>query len=257
MKTDDIKLFDLLLHIPNYMSKRDCESLIKHYNEVESAKSSYYERSTTPQGIHKASSFKCIELADPHSIELNMLRFAVIDLVKKYRDYLDSFNSFHVHNIRKSAFNYVHKYRILKYTEGASIHAHSDHAPYGYGSCTINLNEDYEGGEFSFFNGKNEIKLKQGDAILFPADHYWVHEVKPIISGTRYSFNCFLNKLHVEVMNNLNDLAEKFGDNPACSHYVGEGVNIVSEEELKEIEQNMDDPTEKPTNIIASNVEYK
>jgi hypothetical protein len=253
MKTDDIKLFDLLLHIPNYMSKRDCESLMKHYDEIETKKSSFYEASMAPEGIRKRSTFTCVELVEPQSIELNLLRFAVVDLVKKYHEYLESFNSFHMYNIKKGCFNYVHKYRILKYIKGASIHAHSDHAPYGYGSCTINLNEDYEGGEFSFFNGKHEIKLKQGDAMVFPADNFWVHEVKPIISGTRYSFNCFLNKLHVEVMNDLNNLADRFGYNPACPHYVGEGVNIVSEQEIKTGEQNMGKLPEK----IAANVEYK
>jgi hypothetical protein len=256
MKTDEIKLFDLLLHIPNYMSKRDCQSLIKHYDEIESKQSSFYEASTTPDGIRKKSTFTCVELVDPHSIELNMLRFAVVDLVKKYRDYLESFNSFHTHSLKKGAFNYVHKYRLLKYNKGTSIHPHSDHAPFGYGSCTINLNEDYEGGEFTFFNGKYKLNLKQGDAIIFPADHYWVHEVKPIISGSRYSFNCFLNKLHTEVMMSLNNLADKFADNPACPYYVGEAVNIVSEEELKEIKQSMGETIEKPARTDVFNTEY-
>ena len=193
MKTDDIKLFDLLLHIPNYMSKRDCESLINYYNDA--TEHSYYENSTTPEGVHKHSTFKCIELTNPNHREFSILRFAVVDLVKKYRKYLESFNSFHTHAIKTNTFNYIHKYRLLKYDKGASIHPHSDHAPYGYGSCTINLNEDYEGGEFSFFNGKHEINLKRGDAIIFPADHFWVHEVKPIILGERFSFNSFLNKV--------------------------------------------------------------
>jgi len=252
MKTDDIKLFDLLLHIPNYMSKRDCETLIKYHNN--SKESSYYEHSTTPQGEHKTSSFTCIELVDPRHREFGILRFAVVDLVKKYRKYLESFNSFHNYVIKKNTFNYIHKYRLLKYIKGASIHPHSDHAPFGYGSCTINLNEDYEGGEFTFFNGKNQIQLKQGDAILFPADNYWVHEVKPIISGTRYSFNCFLNKINLDAMNNLNNLSKKFEHCPEDPHYIGEYIDILSEEEFQ---QNMVEAAKNPTDNIISNIEYQ
>jgi hypothetical protein len=255
MKNDDIKLFDLLLHIPNYMSKRDCETLIKYHNN--SKESSYYENSTTPQGIQKFSTFKCVELKNPKSLEFAMLRFAVADLVKKYRNYLESFDSFHNSIIRSGAFNYVHKYRILEYTKGASIHQHSDHMPFGYGSCTINLNEDYKGGEFTFFNGKNELNLKQGDAIIFPADQYWVHEVKPIISGTRYSFNCFLNKIKLDVMNNLNSLANSFPYEPPDPYYVGQYVDIVSEEELNNLQQNVVKLIEKPTDTASTNTEYQ
>jgi hypothetical protein len=34
--------------------------------------------------------------------------------------------------------------------------------------------------------------LEKGEAMIWPADYFWVHEVKPIISGARYSLNTFL-----------------------------------------------------------------
>jgi PKHD-type hydroxylase len=52
-------------------------------------------------------------------------------------------------------------------------------------SMTIVLNENYEGGEFEFFDGKELIKEKMGTVIAFPS--YLVHKVKPVIKGTRYS----------------------------------------------------------------------
>jgi hypothetical protein len=43
----------------------------------------------------------------------------------------------------------------MEYGKEAEIHPHSDHDPGNiYGSISFNLNEDYEGGEFKFFNGK-------------------------------------------------------------------------------------------------------
>ena len=83
-------------------------------------------------------------------------------------------------------------YRIIKYKKGQWIHPHTDHDPNVYGSCTINLNEDYDGGIFSFWGGKHKVELKRGDCMIWPADFLWVHEVEEITRGTRYSVNCFL-----------------------------------------------------------------
>jgi len=52
-------------------------------------------------------------------------------------------------------------------------------------SMTIVLNDDYEGGEFKFFEEKTLIKEKTGTVIVFPS--YMVHRVNPVTKGTRYS----------------------------------------------------------------------
>jgi len=60
-------------------------------------------------------------------------------------------------------------------------------------SCSVLLNDDFSGGEFdtAFVDTgplelrKQEIKLKQGDMILFPS--YLPHRVRPVRVGTRYS----------------------------------------------------------------------
>ena len=76
---------------------------------------------------------------------------------------------------------------------GQSIIDHSDVDYRTRASCTLNLNEDYEGGEFRFFNGQIKESFKTGDAILFPAEPIWIHGTEPIIKGTRYAINCFLH----------------------------------------------------------------
>ena len=80
----------------------------------------------------------------------------------------------------------------MKYETGAKIHPHTDHIPNIYGSITFNLNNDYEGGEFKFFNGNYTVSLNKGDALIFPADYFWVHEIPPVTKGVRYSLNSFL-----------------------------------------------------------------
>jgi hypothetical protein len=49
------------------------------------------------------------------------------------------------------------------------------------------LNDDFKGGEFIMF--KNiEIKLKQGDLLIFPSNFVYPHRVDPVTKKTRYSF---------------------------------------------------------------------
>ena len=60
-------------------------------------------------------------------------------------------------------------------------------------SIIIALNSDYDGGIFNFPNQNFQIKLKQGDAIVFPAAHTHPHEVSSPENGTlRYTINTWL-----------------------------------------------------------------
>jgi len=49
------------------------------------------------------------------------------------------------------------------------------------------LNDDFEGGEFVFWNDE-VIKLVAGDVLIFPSLFAYEHQVNTITKGTRYSF---------------------------------------------------------------------
>ena len=49
------------------------------------------------------------------------------------------------------------------------------------------LNNNYTGGELIFFDNY-QIKLKEGDVLLFPSNFLYPHLVKPVTKGERYSF---------------------------------------------------------------------
>jgi predicted 2-oxoglutarate/Fe(II)-dependent dioxygenase YbiX len=105
-------------------------------------------------------------------------------------------------------------YRLLKYETGAQIHPHTDHDPYTYGSCTFNLNDNYSGGEFAWFRDRYRLKLGRGDGLIFPADFFWVHEVKPITEGVRYSTNSFLLSIPDIMKWEASELVKKLKENP-------------------------------------------
>ena len=53
------------------------------------------------------------------------------------------------------------------------------------------LNDDYEGGELYFPQHGIEFKPKAGAAYFFPGDMNYIHGVRPIISGCRYTSPVF------------------------------------------------------------------
>jgi hypothetical protein len=80
-------------------------------------------------------------------------------------------------------------YELLRYKVGQYYVQHTD----SYSkhprtvSCSFALNDDYEGGEFAFFDRKIKYKLKKGSAILFPSNFMFPHEILCVTKGTRYS----------------------------------------------------------------------
>jgi len=80
-------------------------------------------------------------------------------------------------------------YQLLKYEKGGFYTQHVDsftNTPRTI-SCSFTLNDNFNGGEFSFFDNKNIYSLKKGSAIMFPSNFLYPHSVLPVINGTRYS----------------------------------------------------------------------
>ena len=94
--------------------------------------------------------------------------------------------------------NNLNQVDLLKYEIGGKYEIHIDH---GYSTertltFILNLNEDYEGGDFVFYNqNKTEmkrIKCKTGTCIMFPSNFQYPHRIDPITKGTRYSIVAWL-----------------------------------------------------------------
>jgi predicted 2-oxoglutarate/Fe(II)-dependent dioxygenase YbiX len=80
-------------------------------------------------------------------------------------------------------------YDLLKYEAGQFYTTHTDSfkdRPRAV-SCSFALNDDYEGGEFAFFDRELVYNLKKGSCIMFPSNFMYPHEIMPVTSGTRYS----------------------------------------------------------------------
>ena len=80
-------------------------------------------------------------------------------------------------------------YELLKYETGFGYVQHTDsfHIHPREISCSIALNDDYEGGEFAFFDGQVSYKQEAGSALLFPSNFMFPHQVNKVTNGKRYS----------------------------------------------------------------------
>jgi predicted 2-oxoglutarate/Fe(II)-dependent dioxygenase YbiX len=80
-------------------------------------------------------------------------------------------------------------YELLRYGEGDFYIQHTDSFKGASRSvsCSFLLNDEYEGGDFGFFDKELKIKVPKGCALMFPSNFMYPHEVLPVTKGTRYS----------------------------------------------------------------------
>lgn len=73
---------------------------------------------------------------------------------------------------------------------------HADRYDLGIGrhrklSMTLLLNDNFRGGEFEFFDTKEQPKMKRGDLLIFPS--YLMHRVKEITEAERWSLVAWIS----------------------------------------------------------------
>ena len=189
------KITDLKLHIDKLVPKDLCRYFIDFYEN--NSKHSHPETSYKFKTKRiEEDNFKCINLTHLSLHDSDFIK--PLQLAKRYIHIMIANYALHIQKNICATFdtNLISEsdnIRILKYEKGQCIKDHSDVGGTIRASCTLNLNEDYEGGEFRFFDGQIKHSFKTGDAMIFPAEPIWIHGTEPITKGTRYSINCFLH----------------------------------------------------------------
>ena len=199
----DYKISDLKYRINGLVPKEVCEYFIKVFEEnpdfIEKENSYKFKSNRSEQDDYLALNLSNSTLKDKKfKVVLNRALFYINIMMQNYVLYIKNGISPDFSDV---FFKHTNAVRILKYNTGAFIKDHSDsghdHVDVAgtltRGSCTLNLNEDYEGGTFKFFNGQIKEDFKTGDAMFFPADTFWLHGTEPVTKGTRYCINCFLH----------------------------------------------------------------
>lgn len=189
------KISDLKYRINGLVPKNVCEKIIKifeKYPELTHKEESYKYKTSKIE----IDNFSCLNLSiikNPNEdilYALNQAKTYINIMVVNYVAYIKAKKISPFFN--KDLINSSANIRILRYQKDQLIKDHVDVDPNIRASCSLNLNEDYEGGEFRFFDGQIKESFKTGDAMLFPAEPIWIHGTEPVTKGTRYSINCFL-----------------------------------------------------------------
>jgi len=118
------------------------------------------------------------------------------------KDCVSSVADLYAKEVKKSKRDFVVQkttdFRLNKYEKGGymSLHCdnihHSHGQKYGYPQATVLLflNDDFKGGQFIV--SELQLNIKKGDAIIFPSNFMFPHEVKKVTSGTRWSIVSWL-----------------------------------------------------------------
>lgn len=115
--------------------------------------------------------------------------------LKDYEEYVSSNHSFNSFKAN-CGLHMACPVRFNRYTTNTLMKAHHDHIHSLFdgerkGIPTLSivglLNDNYEGGDFLFFEDY-KIELKQGDILIFPSVFMFPHRVDKVTKGVRNSF---------------------------------------------------------------------
>jgi predicted 2-oxoglutarate/Fe(II)-dependent dioxygenase YbiX len=181
----NFKLEDFIHVFDDGLPEEVCDLILEEYGKTNEWKNAL---TAAEKGVDKETrNCKTIYISDKSIIEKNFNRRVHIDnlifesmgnIINKYAKIFPTFQ-----------INIDTGYELLKYEEGEFYVQHTDSYEKQQRSlsCSIQLNDDYDGGEFAFFDREIMIRSKKGSVIVFPSNFMYPHEIMPVIKGTRYS----------------------------------------------------------------------
>jgi predicted 2-oxoglutarate/Fe(II)-dependent dioxygenase YbiX len=177
-------LRDYIVVLENIVSDELCNDILKEFSNEEEWQQTVVGTGEVNDKIRTAET---VVISYPHVIEKNVKVRQNLDkclydsaglTIQKYN------TKFPLCRIEEDS-----GYELLRYKEGQFYIQHVDSfkARPRAVSCSFALNDDYEGGEWGFFNREMVFKAPKGSAVLFPSNFMYPHEIMPVTKGTRYS----------------------------------------------------------------------
>ena len=219
-----INLKDFIFTVDDLLTDEECDFIIEDFGKNEI----YKEESTEITSSKNMLSTVDITSLVPNTEVFNLVHNKTNHLIYEYSQYLRELDFIDLAGMM-SNLTYSHNYRLMKYSEGQSIHDHIDAWEPVFGSCTLSLNDGYEGGLFRFFKGKHKVRTKKKQGMIFPAETYFVHGVAPITKGVRWSVNSFLGTEECVIKNNR----DEYGSNCWFHESTRPYCNIMTEANKK------------------------
>jgi len=176
---------DRFIHIfPGVIAQDDCRKIMDLMKDVVWDPAGSGSNSTSPD-LRNCDTFDISSRKEQQPWEeVHILLFRAVNTAWKsyYLQHLDS------------RINIDTGYEILRYPTGTRCLEHVDsydQRPRTV-SCSIALNDNYQGGRFTFFDGQIRHRVPAGSALMFPSNFMYPHGVEEITRGTRYSIITWL-----------------------------------------------------------------
>ena len=175
------------IHIENNaISDELCKLIIDEYDDPDDWKPG----TINDYEINEYRKCEVVYLSQDETIKRNLKTRKKIDerlfniITNNLQKYLEKYNSLGYIQVTQDT-----GYMLLRYKTGDYVKNHVDTSSDQHRtlSCSLILNDDYEGGEISFLDDKVKPHLKKGDLVIFPSSFTYPHQVLPITAGTRYS----------------------------------------------------------------------
>jgi hypothetical protein len=174
---------DYIVVFENIVPNELCDEVLVEYNNDKN-----WTNTVTSGGL-KRNTRRCdaINMSDSFIIEQNQDKRKSIDdrlfvcageAIKKYNE-----------KFKRARIQGDSGYTLLRYQKGEFYTEHTDHFLQDprIVSCSFTLNDDFEGGEFGFFNRELIYKPPKGSALMFPSNFLYPHEIVPVTKRVRYS----------------------------------------------------------------------
>jgi hypothetical protein len=178
-----MNLKDYIYVVNNALSDKLCDSILDEYKNSED-----WVETKVPGGVDKSiRNCEVIGISWPIIMEKNLT--VRKDLDSKIYESASKCIEAYKKNFPYCSIEEDSGYDLLRYGEGCFYIEHIDSfkARPRAVSCSFILNDDFEGGEFAFFDQEFKYKLKKGDALMFPSNFMYPHEIMEVTKGTRYS----------------------------------------------------------------------
>ena len=184
------KLLKDYIYCKNIFSKQLCKKIIKEYQSDYFDRDSHYNQETRHLGSIDISSTATINKTN--SFERAKI---VEDIKERLQEIINQYMNFI--NVKSLPIEQSSPFSLRQMKKGDWYGQHDDD---GVGEATgdykftvsVCLNDNYKGGDFTFFNDEIVYKFKVGDVIMFPSSFMFPHAVKKITKGTRYQLLLWL-----------------------------------------------------------------
>ena len=171
-----------ILEVKKVIPSPLCKKIISYFDN------NTYDAGTTGQGVNKKiRNCKTRSILDTNTFGEKLCSTAT---KQKIFDCVNFYKQQHKINIKE-----ISQLDLLKYVSNEYDVGYDFHTDYGTScnerhlSISICLNNNFTGGEFVFDlpDGKYVVPQNEGDAVIFPSNFMFPHQVNKVTDGTRFA----------------------------------------------------------------------